>query len=37
MIAITLENIIPGHLAQPGKLSEIHELGSVETIVIMVI
>lgn len=33
MIAITPENTIPGHLAEPGKLSEIQELIRVATMV----
>ena len=33
MIAITLANNMPGHLAEPGKLSEIHEFRSVEMMV----
>jgi hypothetical protein len=33
MIAITLANTIPGHLADPGKLSEIHELRRVQKMV----
>jgi hypothetical protein len=37
MIAIVLANTIPGHLAEPGKLSEIHELRRVQTMVIMFI
>lgn len=32
MMAMTHENSIPGHLADPGKLSEIHELARVATI-----
>lgn len=37
MIAMTLAKAIPGHLAEPGRLSEIHELRRVQTIVIMLI
>lgn len=34
MMAITLANIIPGHLGEPGKLSEIQELIRVAKMVI---
>ncbi len=37
MMAIVLANIIPGHLGEPGKLSEIHELIRVAKIVIKLI
>ena len=37
MIAITLANNMPGHLNEPGKLSEIHALTSVAKIVMMLI
>ena len=33
IIAITLANNIPGHLAEPGKLSETHELTRVKKMV----
>jgi len=37
IIAMTLENSIPGHLAAPGKLSEIQELARAQTMVMMLI
>lgn len=37
MMAITLANTIPGHRAEPGRLSEIHEFMRVKTIVMMLI
>jgi hypothetical protein len=33
MMAMVQENNMPGHLAEPGKLSEIHELMIVAAIV----
>jgi hypothetical protein len=37
IIAMTLANNIPGHLAAPGKLSEIQELARAQTMVMMLI
>lgn len=37
MMAITLANTMPGHLAAPGRLSETHEFIRVQTIEIMLI
>jgi hypothetical protein len=37
IIAMILANNIPGHLAAPGKLSEIQELARAQTIVMMLI
>lgn len=37
MIAMTLANTIPGHLAAPGRLSDTHELIRVQTIEMMLI
>lgn len=37
IIPITLANNMPGHLSEPGKLSETHALTSVQIIVIILI
>jgi hypothetical protein len=37
IIAMILANNIPGHLAAPGKLSEIQELARAQTMVMMLI
>jgi hypothetical protein len=37
IMAITLANSIPGHLAEPGRLSDIQELMRVQTMVIIFI